>query len=262
MNLTQVRVPSAPKALLAVSSKTYPHVLRQAEDAATILRAEAEGGSVHPYTVMKAWKNFTADAAAIKASHEAALRDLDDALAILGGAAVLPEGRFAKVASEAALLASGFSAAASEPAREKSSGIIADAIVRLSAVRRAAQEDLDGNEHRNESVKRRLAVALVHAVAKHRGAALRFSLNDARELLGWGDILPQDDRPLPAAASSPYFKASDPRRLASVLTELCASPEAPKLAKAQAAMAKRAHKARPKSQSDAVRDELKNLPRA
>lgn len=258
MELPAITLPSTKGAILRITAKSYGNTSRQAEDAAAILRAEAQSGTSHPRTVIDTFIKASADLEAIRAATESEIAAIDAAVAALNGeAALTSQHPLVMTAKEMHFTADAFKRCTVDLAKDKAVGLVEETRNQLKACREAARRALDDHDHRLDAIRNKCADALRASIATY-GGPYRVSLKEAADLLHIPGI-PADDTPLPAPNFDPRLPADHPARAAAVLQTICKSREAEAEMMRQHQEAKRAKAAKPKQTIDFVREALSQM---
>jgi hypothetical protein len=199
---------------LQVGAKSIGQLSKSVADTATKLKADA---ATAPYTIIQKFKGAQKDLKQVRNALKSTERDVEDALAILGGANVQPTGPYSKAAADLNHVAEGLAEAGSEIVKAKALSAAEDATERLKAVQDRIARELEDADQRESVAKEKFQSAFTRSLARHRGPLL-VSLSDIKALTGWR--MPGGEALLPAPDFSPALKSNDPRRQAAVVMTL------------------------------------------
>lgn len=255
MELPAINLPSTKGARLRITAKSFGNISKAAEDAAAILRAEAQSGTSHPRAVIDSYAKSAADLDAIRAATESEIAVIDEAIAILNGENTLgSQHPLLMTVAEMKFTADAFKHSTVDLAKDKATGLTEETRNQLKACREAARRAMDDHDHRLDAIRNKHADALRAAIATYTGP-YRVSLKEVGDLLQIPGI-PDDSTPLPAPDFDPRLPADHPARTAAVLHVIAKSREAEAELARQYQAAKRAKAAKPRQVIDDVRDEL------
>lgn len=258
MKLPEISLPSTNGARLRITAKTFGNISRQAEDAASTFRSEAQKGRSHPRTVIDTFTKAAADLAAIRAATAKELEAIDAAIAVLSGESILNCSHpLVATAADMRFTADAFKRCTVDLAKDKAHTLADETRQQLKACREAISRALGDHEHRFDSIRNKYADALRASIATYTGPYC-VSLKEVGDLLRI-DGIPDDETPLPAPNFDPRVPPDHPARKAAVLWMICRSREAEAELMRQHKAAKQAKAERPKQTVDVVREELSQM---